>query len=394
MASRTVVPGGALLVTVAMLLAAVATTAAATAGSWAPVTFPAREIADNYQASCVSTRSCFLIGSQGTYRFMRYDGRRVLPLPAPDRADSRSQLGGLACRSTRFCMMVGQNRHQFASAERWDGRRWTATTVPSPRPADAVRAGFVIAALTSVACPSSSMCIAVGGWVVYRRGLGPGRHTPTGTSIAARFDGERWRAVQVPRHSGVLTSIACPSTTSCTAVGGFPSRVAIALVLHGSRWSRTTLPAVAGSTDSEPSSISCTAPGTCVAVGSARRTRLIDGNRKEGYLHSLVWRERADRWSARLLPGVRTRASAAASRQQQLNAVSCPPGQPISCVAVGSFSGTTKVANGGFSAMIGARSIVQQPLALDPGPDTISCPTAGFCLAAGNESIETFRRGN
>jgi hypothetical protein len=238
------------------------------------------------------------------------------------------------------------------------------------------------------------MCLAVGG------GYAVDSHRLAAEAqIAVRWDGARWSAIKVPMRHVVLFSVACASTNDCTVIGAHTGRhlrlrQPISIRWHDGRWSSLAFTVPRGVTQIEPSSISCPAPGSCVAVGSARRPRLVAGKHKEGYLHSLVLHERGDRWSVRLLPDLHTEASATASRQQQLNAVSCPPRQLHGCVAVGSFSGAASVvASGGFSATIGTSSVRQQLLTFDPRPSAISCPTVQLCLVAGNESIERFDRG-
>jgi hypothetical protein len=92
------------------------------------------------------------------------------------------------------------------------GPRWSR--VPSPFP------GSYDAYLNGVSCPSATDCIAVG-WA----------YPPNGAIIRAlveRWDGHAWTLMTSPKPTGSpgdadLNGVACPSTTSCFAVGYFQS---------------------------------------------------------------------------------------------------------------------------------------------------------------------------
>jgi hypothetical protein len=71
----------------------------------------------------------------------------------------------------------------------------------------------------AVACPSSSLCFAVGHAVAFGAG------NALGVPLIERWDGHRWNRVPSPPATGPFTSISCPSAHECTAVGGFENAV-------------------------------------------------------------------------------------------------------------------------------------------------------------------------
>jgi hypothetical protein len=339
---RTVVRWGALLVTIALLLGALAVASAAVAsaaGRWTPVHFPARETADDYAVSCVTASSCYLAGAEGNDAWMRFDGRRLHALPSPPFGPAiNSDLEDLACHSTRFCMAVGDRGGLPATADRWNGRRWSVTPVPVDRPAGFRQAKATLAGLTSVTCPSSSMCLAVGGWYAFNAH----RLTAQG-QFAVRWDGTHWKPIDVPVNHAVLFSVACAATDDCVALGG---RVRphlrglsplISIRWHHGHWSPMSFSSPPGVTRIDSNSVSCPAAGACVAAGSARRTVVIAGQRRH-LERALVLRQRGDTWVARTLPVARAVSRLAnGPSAQSLTAVSCPPASASACVAVGTW---------------------------------------------------------
>jgi hypothetical protein len=124
-------------------------------------------------------------------------------------------------------------------------RAGTAPARPSPPVTGYVKqASF----LTGVACTSARACVAVGS---YYYGAGPR------LALAARWNGRAWLTEPTPdRGKGQLSGVSCPRdfVASCVALG------APAQVWNGARWA--VIPAAG-----PMSSLSCTGPGSCQAVG-------------------------------------------------------------------------------------------------------------------------------
>jgi hypothetical protein len=105
--------------------------------------------------------------------------------------------------------------------------------------------------LSGVACPSATDCSAVGS---YTDGA------ENDFALVERWNGKRWAAQSIPDLIGALSSIACSSATACTAVGGQAER------WNGKRWrlQRTANPPGGGL-----SGVACVSPSGCIAVGSS-----------------------------------------------------------------------------------------------------------------------------
>jgi hypothetical protein len=385
---QTILRAAALLaVAASMLVAAVG----ASAAGWKPVNIPPREIADDYAVSCVTASSCYLAGAEGNSAFMRFDGRRLHALPSPPFGPQiNSDLEDLACTSTRFCMAVGDRGGLPATADRWNGTRWSVTPVPIHLPTGFRHAKAALSGLISVSCPSSSMCLAVGG----RFQFGAHRRF-TQAPMAARWDGSHWMTVKVPVTDAVLLQVACASPDDCVAIGGRAGqhlRVAapISMRFHDGRWSPLTFRTPRGATQIEANSISCPVVGGCVAVGSATRTVTRAGRRRR-LQRALVLRQRGTRWIARTLP-----PSSSVMRKtqgpsgQSLTTVSCPPGVPSGCVAVGTWGTAPHAPTPNAGTLWGTLAPGHPHVSTfrtETDLSTLSCPTTQFCLGAGNESV-------
>src|SRR6476620_4568395 len=136
---------------------------------------------------------------------------------------------------------------------------WSVVASPSP-------VGPPSGILKSVACPSTDRCFAVGYY-------GPdGTNTKT---LIERWNGTSWSVMASPNPAGasdsLLTGVSCPSPTSCYAVGWSTdsSLDEKTLVEHwnGTSWSIVTSPNPAGSTGSFLNSVSCPSTTSCYAVG-------------------------------------------------------------------------------------------------------------------------------
>jgi hypothetical protein len=190
--------------------------------------------------------------------------RSASPAPAQAAAAARSQLTGVSCVSSRFCVAVGSYEtltgHNQALAESWDGTRWSIT-----RSANAAGTGDQ---LTGVSCVSSRFCVAVGSW-----------HAVTGhnQTLAESWDGTRWSITQSPdtsaRDGDILSSVSCVSRSFCAAVGyyllpGTNRPQALAESWDGTRWSLTAVPsASADGFEAKLSGVSCVSVRFCLAVG-------------------------------------------------------------------------------------------------------------------------------
>lgn len=303
--------------------------------------------------SCSSANACTAVG--GVFA-ERWNGRRwsIQSVPTPAFSDpGLSFLGGVSCAARRACFAVGLDHpsstvgtgYQYSAlAERWDPGAWSDT---SPRNSQTPN-GFLL----GVSCPSISDCFAVG-----QQGT---------AALAMRWQANRWQVELsrgAPAAMSVLNGVSCTSAKSCIAVGdtapngsSFPR--ALIERWNGRTWSRMRAAATSPLETVFLNAVSC-ARGSCIAVGS-------DGSQQ------LIERWNGDRWSIQPAPP--------GSPAAELNGVSCV--SSTDCAAVG------------------GRSNSHQPLAerwngnswSDEGTPTVSgasllwavaCPSAAECVAVG-----------
>ena len=262
--------------------------------------------------SCMSATSCMAIGTTGNEDGQTlsesWNGTRwaieQTPTPPGASAESGAELYAISCRSTKFCMAVGdyfdRNANDFLLAERWDGRRWSVERTPDASGADSPSGG--------VSCASTESCMLVEG------------------ARTEHWDGTKWAIVPTPNDTQ-LAGVSCTSLTHCVAVGELsaspsspsPSPVE---VWNGHSWKVQPTPTLAGATASL-SSISCLSQMACTAVGTAVPSA---GSSVRQYTLAEHWNGR--RWTVLPIPN---------SSARNLSSVTCT--STLDCVAVGSGGG-------------------------------------------------------
>lgn len=280
--------------------------------------------------ACTSASACTAVGfttdSSGNPTKTlaeRWNGAHwgIQPTPNPAGAAS-SLLVGVACTSPSACIAVGgstdSSGNVTAVAERWNGTEWSIQSTPSPT-------GGQGSFLNSIACPSASSCTAVGN-------TADSHGNQTGT-LAERWNGTSWSIQPTPNprgtHGSFLNSVACPSASVCTAVGlAFASGPAIlAERWNGTTWTIQPTPSLPGVYDIDPPAVACPSASSCTAVG--------------GYENNGVKVTLAERWSpphktprrpsptqatrAALEPGVQQLSLTAPSRRAWLGHATTPP---------------------------------------------------------------------
>jgi len=156
-----------------------------------------------YDVSCVSATDCVAIGDaivrdQSIPLVLRWNGTRLSSETSPGSVP----LDAVSCTSPTNCLAVGSSGNGVSQslAERWDGTTWSVVAGPSP-------------GVGRLSCVSATDCIAFG----FRR-------LPQEQSFAEQWNGIGWTAMETPNPPGgkvvnVLNAVACPSATSCIAVG-------------------------------------------------------------------------------------------------------------------------------------------------------------------------------
>lgn len=279
---------------------------------------------------------------------------------------STGKLASVSCISSVACTFVGSSAEKLGGektlVERWNG--FSLSLQGSPNPTEAQ--GFVN--LTSVSCPSSSSCTAVG---YYASKVGGGQATEVKT-LAERWDGSAWAIKSTPNSpaskNSALAGVSCPSMTACTAAGlGEPgpageAEVTLAESWNGSAWSTQTTVNPAPRTEDELKDVTCTGPSSCLGIG-------WNGYAKNSFIES--WNGAA--WTLMQ------------SMQGEVNGISCSFTNV--CTAVGVSSGIAQtwllnqVSETGWTV-----SPVAPPLpagATQTGFNDIYCNTT-ICVAVGS----------
>ena len=205
--------------------------------------------------SCLSQVFCMAVGgysdaanpTAGHASAERWNGAKWSLVPVASIGNVTAGLLSVSCASPKMCMAVGargSSSSRETLTERWDGTAWSL--VPSP----SVGSGDDL--LLAVDCPGVASCIAAG--------------SAAGTSLVEVWDGSTWTIVDSPT-SGSLSDVSCPSALMCMAVGGQNS-VAAAQTWDGTTWTQTSSPSI-GTPRHGLSGVSCTSATSCMAVGAA-----------------------------------------------------------------------------------------------------------------------------
>lgn len=261
--------------------------------------------------SCTSATRCTAVGLQqdtsGAYATLveNWNGTKwaVEPSPTPS-GGGVTELSSVSCTSAKFCMAVGG-----VFAERWNGTAWSIVSLPTLAPY-----GYV----NRVACTAPTACIAVGTL---------GGFGNTFFTLAEKWNGISWTVQTTPNPLGTqgatLDAVACPSTTSCVAVGTYSDGITPLRTLveawNGVSWSIVPSPTPIGS-GSLLVGVACTSSRACVAVGVGAGAF-------------------AESWTGTEWVIVNTRDPAGATTTY-LSDVAC--GSATSCTAVGDYSKPSK----------------------------------------------------
>lgn len=231
----------------------------------------------------------------------------------PNPDSSVGYLSGVWCGSPTDCVAVGTGASGSA-IESWDGTEWSV--VPSP----------VDGSLLGVSCTGPQSCVAVGFQYV----------NDWSQTTAESWNGTAWSIVPSPNPgtgnegggTNKLTSVSCTSPTNCVAVGDYadesyavsgPSQTLVE-AWDGTQWSVVASPDT-GTQGNALTGVTCVDADDCIAVGRATAGYQTD---------TLVESWDGTAWTTVPSPG-----------EGQLNAVTCTSGSD--CVAVGGAYGDESV---------------------------------------------------
>ena len=262
------------------------------------------------------------------------------------------------------------------------GGRWSAATAPVPAKANSLPGTN----LTSVACPTSSLCVAVGSYV--------DRDNHVDGVIDTLSSGV-WTAKKAPLPTGVaagstvqLMAVACHGTGTCAAVGtyqdsGSHSQGLLETLANGA-WSATEAPLPNDATSGQNAliqAVACPATGSCYAVGD------YDNPEQVGLVETLkngTWHAAEAKLPAGADPGFQS---------VLLASVSCA--SSTACTAVGQYLDSAPRNEGLIETLpVGGTSGAEAAVPADgnPAPDVglsaVSCVASG-CTAVGTYSDKT-----
>jgi photosystem II stability/assembly factor-like uncharacterized protein len=207
--------------------------------------------------SCPSVSVCFAT-EDGAVLMTHDSGTTWTPPNIPEGLT----LSSIACPSSMRCYAVGTIDDEGPSVlETTDsGRRWTSQTVPP----DLGDGAFAVGGLTAISCPSTSMCYAV---------------SDDGDYVVSRDSGSEWTIGEglvngsAVKGGGGLDpygdAIACPSTTMCVTNGAanlgpdsIPSGILVTAD-SGRTWNQEKLPLLMG-----VFGVACPSTRVCFAIGA------------------------------------------------------------------------------------------------------------------------------
>ncbi len=182
-----------------------------------------------------------------------------------------------------------------------------------------------IARLSSVSCPSSAECIAVGyEYSGSKRG-----------ALAELWNGTNWEAITVPTPSGgqeaILTSVSCAAMRTCTAVGKYileSVQEELAETWNGSTWTMHTMPRPLKAETLWLTGVACSGASACTAVGYNKQDL-------GGADEALILRWDGTECKLEESPDPTEKLHAEGGDEWRLSGVSCF--SATFCVAVGSY---------------------------------------------------------
>jgi hypothetical protein len=289
--------------------------------------------------SCATANFCVVVDKSGdelTYS----DGHWSVPRDVEPATYQGIGLTSVSCPSTRFCAAVGGNPDGSGSVVMFNGTSWSspqtlAASPPSPEGA---------LGLEAVSCASSTFCMAADAY-----------------GNAYYYDGGAWSgpmSLNLPAADDRVTSLSCTKPDYCNVVT-FDAYSANLVGAAGGLF----LQYRDGGT-SYLSSVSCAAPSECTAVGNGKDGGAIE---QGGHLVNV---------------------------DRPLSAVSCPT--TTFCVAVGDGDTATSSLARPFELTYAGSSWSPRASVGALGPDlsSISCPSSTFCMAVGDQQVVTWTGGS
>lgn len=352
-----------------------------TSGSWSASTptLPVGALSGAlYGVSCPASGTCVAVGT------VTDSSDQALPLvetlaggawspTALSAQPSGSVLASVSCPVSGTCEAVGSSLGSVV--ESLAGGTWTASTLPIPT-------GETFFQLFGVSCPSIGTCVADGldGTGNEAQGL-----------VAEDLSEGTWEESNLPAvnsPSASITGVSCLSASTCTAIGSYQGATGATGFmderLSGTTWTGGVLPTPPGGLGGTLTSVSCPSSTWCEAVGYSEDSSGFDVSAAETLS--------AGKWTAQLVPeppginsGIRGLTGAG------LGGVSCPA--VGICVAVGGFYDVDTRSNDPIVEELSSGSwtftVPTSDVAVDAYLSAVSCPVVGWCEAVGGDGFDS-----
>jgi len=292
------------------------------------------------------------------------------PLPPDARANPSSDLESVACPSVTFCVAAGHysgTGFDDGLLEARSGSTWTVTKAPLP----AHTSANPDVTLDSTACAEAGSCTAVGNYT---------DSSGNAEALIETLSAGTWTATEAPQPSASsdqgasLSSIECPSPSSCVAVGGYHTSLTIVTGMieteSGGNWTVITAPLPAGGAAGDLSSVVCPSASSCIAVGEYDQSSM--GN------VPLIETWSGTTWTPTAVP---LPAGAAANPETGIASLACESAS--SCAATGSYVDSSGNSDALLLTLSGSTWTSQKaPLPADSSANTEAFPMAVACSAS------------
>ncbi len=284
------------------------------------------------------------------------------PTPADSNSTPNVNLNSVACSSPSWCVAVGTYTDSAGNSQglllTWSGTKWTAAQAPLPPPDP----GYEVTGgtLTSVACPSPSSCVATGSYGQYDTSAGES----AGGGLLLNWSGSSWTPTAAPGTTESVGPVVCSSASSCTAVGSFGcifctnGAGVLLLTWSAGAWTATDAPWPAGTTPSQDTMdsavLACATASACMVSAHYALATAVSG-------YGVMLSGSGTTWTDTKING------------GLLYSAACPSAS--SCV----FGGTGQVLEGLGTTW---KAVTLPPLASGALMAALACPSARSCAIA------------
>ena len=378
------------------------TSIAGTTGSFMPLPANAGSARAAYldSVACPSTGSCVAVGSymdssgywQALIETLAGGSWEATEVTGPfAESDTNASLYSVACPSTSSCVAVGEyNNSTSALLVTGSGTSWTSTEAPLPGDAQS----GATADLFSVTCPSATSCVAVGEYNNI-----PNSGTASGLILTGpASSGTLWTPTHAPLppnalsvFSGEWPAVACMSATSCVTTWTYNNSSGTqqgALDTgSGTNWTPSELPLPGDASTSNPEFIlgsNENGTGQPLACSSASCVAVGHYVDSSGNIQSLLVTGSGTNWTQTEAP----LPANASGRVAVLYSVACE--SATTCVAAGRYSTSSGtqgliLTGSGTSWTPAAAPVPANAVTpLQVGLDSVTCPSTSWCVIAGS----------